>query len=43
MYNFSIFATKWIVIAMVSLIISIGGFVQNACAKKQASTQQFPL
>ncbi len=41
MYNFSIFATKWIVIAMVSLIISIGGFVQNACAKKQASTQLY--
>ena len=41
MYNFSIFATKWIVIAMISLIILIGGFVQNACAKKQASTQLY--
>lgn len=41
MHNFSIFATKWIVIAVVSLIISIGGFAQNACAKKQASTQLY--
>ncbi|MBE9529924.1 MAG: hypothetical protein IMF00_01515, partial [Proteobacteria bacterium] len=41
MHKFLIPATKWVVIAMVSLIISIGGFVQNACAKKQASTQLY--
>ena len=41
MHNFSIFATKWVIIAMVSLIISTDGFGQNACAKKQAGTQLY--
>jgi precorrin-4/cobalt-precorrin-4 C11-methyltransferase len=41
MHKFFIPVTKWIVIAMVSFILSIGGFVQNACAKKQASAQLY--
>jgi len=41
MYNFSIPATKWIFIAMISSIISINGFAQHACAKKQVSTQLY--
>jgi precorrin-4/cobalt-precorrin-4 C11-methyltransferase len=41
MHKFLIPATKWIVIAMVSFILSIGGFVQNACAKEQATTRLY--
>ncbi len=41
MHKFFIPTTKWIFIAMISSIISINGFVQHACAKKQANTQLY--
>ena len=41
MYKFFVFTTKWIFIGMISLIVSINGFVQYACAKKQVRTQLY--